>query len=136
MTNLSYSELIRHDTFEDRYNYVRLNGVVGEDTFGFERYLNQRFYRSPEWRRVRNAVISRDEALDLGVEDRPIMGRVYVHHLNPLRLEHIKSGSSSLLDMENLICVSHTTHNAIHYGDASFLSKPVVDRRPGDTKLW
>lgn len=133
---LSYRELLTYPTFEERFEYLRLAGSVGEETFGFDRYLNQRFYRSAEWRRLRNAVISRDEAMDLAVPDHPIMGAVYVHHLNPLTVRDIKHGGDSLLDLDNLICVSHATHNAIHYGDFSKLPKPVVERRPGDTTLW
>lgn len=137
MTNQrSYSEMARYQTFMERYEYLKLGGEVGESTFGFDRYLNQRFYRSVEWRRIRNAVISRDEAMDLGVPDHPIMGRVYVHHINPLTVRDIKHGGEVLMDMDNLVCVSHITHNAIHYGDASLLPQPVVERRPGDTTLW
>lgn len=133
---LSYSEMITLPTFEERYDYLRLHGSVGEETFGFDRYLNQRFYRSAEWRRLRSAVIARDEALDLGVPEHPILGHVYVHHINPITTSDLKHGTDLLTDMDNLVCVSHATHNAIHYGDANLLPKPVVERRPGDTKLW
>ena len=137
MTNrLYYSEMLRYDTLLDRYKYLRLNGRVGDDTFGHDRYLNQRFYQSREWKQIRNAVISRDEANDLALPDHLILGSVYVHHLNPLTPDEIVHGGEALFDMENLVCVSHATHNAIHYGDESLLPQPIVERRPGDTTLW
>lgn len=133
---LSYSEMITYPTFLERFEYLKLSGSVGEETFGFDRYLNQRFYRSVEWRRVRNAVIARDEAMDLGVHDHPIAGKLYVHHINPITARELKHNDDALMDLDNLVCVSHATHNAIHYGDASLLPQPIVERRPGDTKLW
>lgn len=137
MTKLrSYTEMLNYETFLERFEYLKLGGVVGEETFGFDRHLNQRFYRSLEWRKVRNAVISRDEAMDLGVPDIPIQGKLYVHHINPVTPQELRHGGVRHLDMDNLVCVSHNTHNAIHYGDASLLPKPVVERRPGDTTLW
>lgn len=132
----AYSELIHIPSFEERYDYLRLGATVGADTFGHERYLNQEFYRSPEWRRARRDAIARDEACDLAWPDYPIKGRLIVHHINPLTADEVADGGYSLFDMENLITVSHRTHNAIHYGSRELLPKPLVERRPGDTKLW
>lgn len=133
----SYSELLRLPTFEDRLKYLMLFGDVGEDTFGHARYLNQDFYRSQEWRRCRDAVIIRDLGCDLAIPGRTIPGRLYVHHINPITEHSLVHGSDALLDMDNLILVSHATHNAIHYGNLSSLlaSEPVV-RRPNDTIPW
>ena len=132
----SYSELRRLHTFEDRYGYLRLGGVVGRETFGFDRYLNQRFYASKEWRNARRDVIVRDEGCDLGVPGRDIRDRIYIHHMNPMTVDNIKQGDESILDPEFLITTTHKTHNAIHYGDASLLPRPFEPRRQGDTKLW
>lgn len=131
-----YSELRLLNTFEERYNYLRIGGYVGESTFGFERYLNQSFYRSREWKRTRDVVIARDEGLDLGVPGYEIYDRVIIHHMNPMTIEDIENGSEDILDPEFLITTTHRTHNAIHYGDQSLLIRPLVERRPGDTKLW
>lgn len=136
MKSKSYSELMRFNTFEERYEYLRSKAIVGEATFGGHRYLNQDFYRSKEWRSVRDKIILRDEGLDLGVEDRPIFGRVIVHHINPITIDEIANCSSSLFDPENLICVSDLTHQAIHYGDASLLPEGLVERKPNDTCPW
>lgn len=136
MTIKTYSELLTFPTFEERFNYLRLNGKVGEDTFGFDRYFNQKFYSSIEWRRVRNAVILRDKGCDLACGDREILGRIIIHHINPIRIEEIASGSLIIFDMENLVCVSHDTHNAIHYGDESLLIKVPVERKRNDTCPW
>lgn len=133
----TYSELINLQTFEERYEYLRLGSVVGESTFGYDRYLNQTFYRSERWRRhVRNKIILRDDGCDLGHADHPLNERIYIHHINPLTIEDIEADRSTLYDPENLICVSFGTHQAIHYGDASLLPKPLVVRTPGDTCLW
>lgn len=132
----TYSELRRFDSFEDRYEYLKLNGTVGRATFGFDRYLNQKFYTSTQWRQVRNKVIARDSGLDLAVLDHEIFDKILVHHMNPMVVEDIDKGLSSILDPEFLITVSHQTHNAIHYGDASLLQKPFTPRQPGDTRLW
>lgn len=132
----TYSELAELDTFEDRYNYLRLGGRVGRDTFGFDRYLNQAFYRSPEWLFVRNKVIARDNGCDLGVEGREIWDRILVHHMNPISKYDIIERNPDLWNPDFLICVSHSTHNAIHYGDDSKLFKMPKNRTPGDTKLW
>lgn len=134
---LSYRELIRLKTFEERFEYLKQGAVIGEATFGSSRYLNQIFYRSSEWRQVRNQIIIRDNGCDLGMEDRQISGSIVLHHINPITEDDIIGRAELLLDPENLICVSHNTHNALHYGDIS-LTDPtdVVVRRPGDTKLW
>ena len=134
-----YSDLIQYSTFEDRLHYLELHGVVGEDTFGFDRYINQKFYKSPEWRRVRDFVIVRDNGCDLGVKGYDIGDRIIVHHMNPLTLDDISNSSDFLLNPECLICVSKDTHDIIHYGfssDRYSKSKEPVDRKPGDTKLW
>ena len=132
----SYHELLTFDTFEDRYNYLRLFGVVGEDVFGFNRYLNQAFYTNPRCRSVRTQVIVRDDGCNLGCKDRPIGGRIQVHHINPVSIEMLEDDDPMLYDLNNLICTDDITHRAIHYGDASLLQQDYVPRRPGDTKLW
>lgn len=132
----TYSELIKHQTFEERYRYLALKGDVGAITFGFDRYLNQRFYSSREWKAVRNYVILRDEGCDLGVSGYEIFDKVIIHHINPITFEEITHSDSVVLDPENLITTTHRTHNAIHYGDDSLLKKPYIPRIPGDTKLW
>ena len=131
-----YSELILLPTFQARYQYHRLNGEVGKETFGFDRYMNQFFYRSPEWRRVRDFVISRDEGCDLGIPGREIFGRVIIHHMNPIRPEDIRNRSELLLNPEYLITTIHDTHLAIHYGDEHLLLQEPVERRPNDTCPW
>lgn len=132
----TYRNLRRFETFEERYEYLKLGGGVGDTTFGFDRYLNQDFYKSVLWRRARDYVIARDYGCDLGVEGHEIHDRVYVHHMNPMSPDDIKHSNIDILDPEFLICVTHNTHNAIHYGDAQRLAKGPVERRPGDTKLW
>lgn len=132
----SYSDLRRLVSFEERYKYLKLNGVVGRSTFGFDRYINQAFYTSSQWRQVRHVVITRDLACDMGVEGYDIHSGLYIHHMNPMTVEDIESGNPNILDPEFLITVTHQTHNAIHYGDDSLLPRPVIARQPGDTKLW
>lgn len=132
----THTEMSRYHTLEDRFKYLSLKGAVGQETFGFDRYLNQMFYRSREWRRIRNHVIARDLGCDLGVEGYEIHERIYIHHMNPMTVDDIKYGNDDILDPEYLISVTHRTHNAIHYGDESLLPRPLVERRPGDTKLW
>lgn len=132
----SYSELIELQTFEERFDYLSLKGEVGQSTFGFDRWINQQFYTSREWRQLRQRIIARDEACDLGLRGYEIHVRLIVHHMNPLTEWDITHGTDHALDPEFLICVTHETHNAIHYGDASLLAKPYEPRRPGDTKLW
>ena len=121
---LSYSDLITLPTFTERYRYLKQSGIVAEETFGGHRYLNQSYYKSPEWRRVRNEVIIRDKGCDLGVEGYEIADRIYVHHINPITEDDILDRSPALFDPENLICVSFNTHQAIHYGDESLL--PII----------
>ena len=132
----TYSELRRLDTLLDRFRYLALQGRVGAATFGFDRWMNQQFYVSREWRHIRQHVIARDNACDLGVEDHEIYDRLYIHHMNPMSLDDLREGDPSILDPEFLITVKHLTHNAIHYGDQRLLRQPYVERRPGDTKLW
>lgn len=136
MPLLTYRNLILLPTFEERYNYLRLNGVVGQDTFGFDRYLNQRFYTSAEWRRFRSKVIVRDDGNDMGLEGYPIGGRVIIHHINPLTVEDFEEQTDALFDFENVICVSEATHQAIHYGDESMLPAPPLVRTRNDTCPW
>lgn len=131
-----YSELIEIPTFEERYRYLQLNGSVGKDTFGFDRYMNQAFYQSREWKRVRDLVIMRDNGCDLGVEGYTIYGKVLIHHMNPITVKDIATVSSFLMNPEYLICVSHTTHNAIHYGDENLIPKGPIIRTPNDTCPW
>jgi hypothetical protein len=131
-----YSELSRFDTFEERYAYLRLGGAVGRSTFGFDRYINQQFYRSREWKNARDFVIVRDDGCDLGVPGYEIHGELLVHHINPMAMDDIVHGESWIFDPEFLITTTHNTHNAIHYGDDSLLPKVVTARQPGDTKLW
>ena len=132
----SYSELISFETFEERFNYLKLKGEVGKETFGFDRYLNQIFYKDPEWLRVRDKVIVRDNGCDLGILDREIYSRILVHHMNPITKEDILSKSKYLLDPEYLICASKNTHDAIHYSDDSILIKELTNRTKNDTCPW
>lgn len=135
-TSRSYLELRRLDTFEERYNYLRLGGVLGSRTFGFDRWINQRFYKSHEWKRVRNHVIVRDNGCDLGIEGYEIYSGLLVHHMNPISLEDLKHGEEWIIDPNFLITTSLKTHNAIHYGDESLLPRGPVKREAGDTTLW
>lgn len=132
----SYSELIKLPTFDERFEYLRLDGQVGDSIFGFDRYVNQRFYRSTEWKKIRNQVIMRDCGCDLGISDRQIYGKILIHHMNPISVEDIRLSSVFLLSPEYLICVSHDTHNAIHYGDKSLVSPELIERRKNDTCPW
>lgn len=133
----TYSELIRLSTFEDRFRYLMIRGSVGKDTFGADRYFNQKFYKSSEWRRIRYQVITRDLGCDLGIKGREIFGLIIVHHMNPFLMEDLAGDNAmDLLDPEYLICVSDSTHKAIHYGDESFLPEIFVERRPNDTCPW
>ena len=132
----SYSELIFLRTFEERFNYLRIGGIVGKETFGLERYLNQIFYRSIEWKRVRRDAIVRDNGCDLAFKGMEVYGRIIVHHINPISIDDIDKGRDCIFDLNNLICTSHNTSNAIHYGDASLLLMPPKERTRGDTTLW
>lgn len=132
-----YSELIQLSTFEDRFRYLKLNGVVAHETFGFDRYLNQRFYKSKEWRQIRDYIIVRDGGCDLGCPDAPISGKIYIHHMNPMSLEDLENHPEDLLNPEYLISVSLETHNALHYGDFSIVHKyDLEERLPNDTTPW
>lgn len=132
----TYTELSRLETFKERWEYLALKGTVGESTFGFERWINQDFYASAEWKRARRLVIIRDNGCDLGIPDFELHEGLYVHHMNPMTVEQIQDGDPSILDPENLITVAHLTHNAIHYGDERLLPRPLIERHPGDTRLW
>ena len=136
MSIRTYSELITIPTFEERYQYLRLNGRVGEETFGFDRWLNQRFYKDPEWLEIRDKVIIRDNGCDLAFPGREIYARIIIHHMNPIRKEDILQRSTILLDPENLICTIKSTHDAIHYGDENLLFKGPVERKQNDTCPW
>ena len=132
----TYSELIQFPTFEERFRYLELNGEVGIETFGFDRYLNQKFYRSAEWKKVRQEVIVRDNGCDLGIEDRPIFGKIMIHHLNPISVDDIKQKQLWVLDPEFLISTCKKTHDAIHYSDESILFEEPIERSPNDTIPW
>lgn len=132
----TYSELRRIETFEERYQYLALKGDVGSSTFGFDRYINQNFYTSREWRQLRHQIITRDNSCDLGIAGYEIHSGLLVHHMNPMNVDDISHGESSILNPNFLITTTHRTHNAIHYGDAKLLPRLFEERRRGDTKLW
>lgn len=132
----TYSELITLPTFEERFEYLKLEGIVGKDTFGFDRYINQAFYRSKEWKQIRDFVIVRDNGCDLGVEDRTIYGKILIHHMNPITVKDIQASSDYLMNPEYLISTTHNTHNAIHYGNQSLLQKLPIERTPYDMCPW
>lgn len=132
----TYSELIALPTFEERFEYLKLSGSVGKNTFGHDRYLNQVFYSSYEWRKLRDEIIIRDNGCDLGVSDRIIYGKIYIHHINPLRKDDIISRSEYLRNPDFLICTSFETHNAIHYGDINLLPRDPIERTKNDTCPW
>ena len=132
----TYSNLKRIETFEDKFEYLKLGGSVGHSTFGFDRYVNQHFYQSFHWKSVRDHVIMRDNGCDLGVDGYEIHSKLLVHHMTPITMEDITSGSEWITDPEYLITTTHNTHNAIHYGDKRLLITPLQPRVPGDTKLW
>lgn len=132
----TYSELSKLSTFKERFDYLKLNGKVGEDTFGHSRFLNQDFYSSPEWRRTRRNIIIRDNGCDMGLDGYSIQGRIYVHHINPITVDDILERRPCLFDPENLICVSSMTHEAITYGIEDMIPTDPVIRRPNDTCPW
>lgn len=132
----TYSELITLPTFEERFKYLQLEGSVGKDTFGYDRYLNQLFYKTAEWKRLRRDLIIRDNGCDLGIEGREIYGRIIIHHLNPITKDDIVRRTEYLLNPDFLICTTHNTHNAIHYGDESLLITSPVERSKNDTCPW
>ena len=136
MSIKTYSELIQLPTFEERFQYLKLSGEVGKETFGFDRYLNQNFYRSAAWKRVRDQVIVRDNGCDLGIDDRTIYGKILIHHMNPINDRDILDLTDILLNPEYLVCVSHITHNAIHYSDESLLPSEPIVRFKNDTCPW
>lgn len=131
-----YSDLVQLETIEQRFEYLKLGGKVGKQTWGWDRYFNQRFYQSTEWKRVRDAVIIRDGGCDLGIPGFEVREKILIHHMNPIILEDLQHGNPQILDPEFLITTSDRTHQAIHYGDVSLLPVVPVERRPGDTKLW
>lgn len=132
----TYTDLLRYQTLEARFRYLSLGGRVGESTFGFDRYINQQFYTSREWRRLRHDIIARDNGCDLGVDGYEIHDKIIIHHMNPMSVDDIVHGDDGILDPEFLITTTLKTHNAIHFGDERLLVKPFAERRPGDTKLW
>ena len=136
MSIRTYSELILLPTFEERFKYLQLNGRVGDDTFGFDRYINQKFYRSAEWKRIRDQIIIRDNGCDLALEGYEIYGRILIHHMNPITVKDVELSTEYLMNPEYLICVTHNTHNAIHYGDEKLLMKGSVVRTKNDTCPW
>ena len=136
MSIRTYSELIVLSTFEERYEYLRLDGRVGEETFGFDRWFNQTFYKSEEWLSMRDKIIVRDNGCDLGIPGRDIYGRILIHHMNPITKEDILRRSNILLNPEYLRCVTPNTHRAIHYGNENLLMKDPIERRPNDTCPW
>ena len=132
----TYQELISFATFEDRFNYLKLSGVVGDETFGCKRWVNQIFYKSPEWLSFRDRVIRRDNGCDLGIDGREIFGSIIIHHINPITLEDIVERDPKVFDMNNAICTMLSTHNAIHYGDTNNLILDPVERKANDTCPW
>lgn len=132
----SYSELIKLPTLKERFDYLKLDGMVGEDTFGYDRYLNQNFYKSTEWRRIRNQIIIRDNGCDFGLKDYPINGRIIIHHMNPVNGDDILMHRDILIDPEFLICVGERTHNALHYGSFDLMPQNIIERKPNDTCPW
>lgn len=137
MSYRTYDELVKLPTFEERFKYLQINGQCSVETFGGHRLLNQMLYRSPQWEEIRRRVIIRDNGCDLGIEDRPIHEKILIHHINPITIEQVTNFDPAIFDLNNLICCSHNTHNAIHYGSVDKLtpSKP-IERKPGDTRLW
>jgi hypothetical protein len=136
MKTRRYSELVGLRTFDDRFDYLELRGVVGEQTFGFDRWINQRFYTSREWKQARDVVIIRDEGCDLGIPGYEIRTELLVHHMNPISFRDLDEMADWILDPEYLITTCKRTHNALHYGNRGMLPKPVLQRQPGDTRLW
>ena len=132
----TYSELSKLKTFEDRFQYLRLDGIVGEETFGFDRYLNQTLYQSDEWKRRRRDIIIRDNGCDLGCEGFEVHGRILIHHINPITVDDIVNRNPKVFDPENLILTSHNTHQAIHYGNEDLLILAPIERSKNDTCPW
>ena len=136
MSIRTYSELILLTTFEERFKYLQLNGRVGDDTFGFDRYINQKFYRSAEWKRISDYIIIRGNGCDLALKGYEIYGRILIHHMNPITVKDVELSTEYLMNPEYLICVTHNTHNAIHYGDEKLITKGPVVRTKNDTCPW
>lgn len=136
MSIRTYSELIKLPTFIERFEYLRLDGIIGEETFGFDRYLNQLFYKSKEWLRIRDEVIVRDNGCDLAIPDREIHGRIIVHHMNPINIEDVLYRKKDILDPEFLVCTIKNTHDAIHYGNSDLLITEPIERTKNDTCPW
>ena len=132
----TYREMRQLESFEDRFRYLSLKGQVGESTFGFDRHINQKFYRSAEWKHIRNFVITRDLGCDLGVAGHELHSELLIHHMNPMQVSDIIEGNAAILDPNFLITTSKRTHNAIHFGDERLLAKDPEPRTPGDTRLW
>lgn len=132
----TYSELSQISDFLERFNYLKIGSQVGVATFGYDRYLNQAFYNSAEWKHVRDQVITRDLGCDMALQGYEIHGKIYIHHMNPMTMQDIEESNPDILNSEYLVCVTHTTHNAIHYGDQNLLPRLPIERKPGDTKLW
>lgn len=132
----TYNEMLKLKTFDERFDYLKLNGRVGEETFGYSRYLNQLLYRSSDWKRIRREVIIRDNGCDLAIPEYEIAGKVLVHHINPISLKDIEERNPIVYDFNNLVAVSFMTHQALHYGDKNLIIYDPVERKPGDTKLW
>ena len=133
----SYSDLIVLKTFEERFKYLEIGGQIGIDTFGFNRYLNQNFYRSYKWLKVRDQVILRDNGMDLGVDGYPVNGKIVIHHINPITVEDVVEQNPDIFNLDYLISCSHATHNALHYGNEEYLSRfQVIERKPNDTCPW
>lgn len=136
MTRKCYTELSKLTTFNERFNYLKLDGIVGEETFGYDRILNQLLYKSKKWRKVRDEVLIRDNGGDLGLEDYPINGRAIIHHMNPITVEDVLNDKPEIFDPEYLITVSNSTHNAIHFSNENNLQKDPIERTQNDTCLW
>ena len=136
MTRKCYTELSKLTTFNERFNYLKLDGIVGEETFGYDRILNQLLYKSKKWRKVRDEVLIRDNGGDLGLEDYPINGRAIIHHMNPITVEDVFNDKPEIFDPEYLITVSNSTHNAIHFSNENNLQKDPIERTQNDTCLW
>ena len=132
----NYKKMKKLSTFEERFEYLKLHGSVGNDTFGFDRIFNQQFYKSSEWKRIRDIVIIRDNGCDLGIEGHDIFGKILIHHMNPISIEDIRNSTDFLLNPDYLICVSHETHNAIHYSNESLIHKAPIERTKNDTCPW
>ena len=136
MTRKCYTELSKLTTFNERFNYLKLDGIVGEETFGYDRILNQLLYKSKKWRKVRDEVLIRDNGGDLGLKDYPINGRAIIHHMNPITVEDVLNDKPEIFDPEYLITVSNSTHNAIHFSNENNLQKDPIERTQNDTCLW